>query len=203
MTLDIGRDGFGYAESYDEKEKRYRGLIIGAAVNNPVADGRSVLVKPEVAVAQEAEHQTDADADGGGSTSAGGDSGGTEPGGTELVRTKPTHFYGRKTVNATRLGRDAGEIANELVAHLVALAGVDVEVTIEVDASGAEFNDNIVRIVTENARALRSTRRSSSNRRVHSHRPCPIIPMPVSSDLALTHPMSVATISNQPAEVSS
>ena len=56
----------GYAESYDEKEKRYRGLIIGAAVNNPVADGRSVLVKPEVAVAQEAEHQTDADADGGG-----------------------------------------------------------------------------------------------------------------------------------------
>jgi predicted AAA+ superfamily ATPase len=154
-VLDISRDGFGYAESYDEKEKRYRGLIIGTAVNNPVADGRSVLVKPEIAVAQEAEHQPSAGADGGDSTSASGDSGSTSPGGTEPVPKKPTHFYGRKTVNAARLGRDAGEIANELVAHLVALTDVDVEVTLEVNASSAEFDDNVVRIVTENAMALR------------------------------------------------
>jgi hypothetical protein len=33
---------------------------------------------------------------------------------------------------------------------------VDVQVTVEVEAGRAEFDDNVVRIVTENAKALRS-----------------------------------------------
>lgn len=156
MTLDVTRDGFAYAESYDEQEKRYRGLVIGAGVTNPVADGRSVLVKPDVAAAQEAEQPPGVPGGGGTTTAAGGETGSALAGEARSTRrSKPTHFYGRKSVNATRLGRDAGEIANELVAHLVALAGVHVEVTIEVNASGAEFDDSVVRIVTENAKALR------------------------------------------------
>jgi hypothetical protein len=153
MTLDFARDGFGYAEGYDEKEQRYRGLVMGSGVTNPVADGRSVLVKPDIAAAQVVA-----------TGPVGTESGATIASHGEIRAAttdvpppapRPTRFYGRKSVSPTRLGRDAGEIASEIVAHLAALAGVDVEVTIEVSASGAEFDDSVVRIVTENAKALR------------------------------------------------
>lgn len=155
MTVDVARDGFGYADSYDEKEQRYRGLVIGAGVKNAVSDGRSVLVRPEVAAAQEVEQTGGGAKPGEGPTTKAGNTGGGGGVGTKSAAKKPTRFYGRKTVSSARLGRDAGEIANEVVAHLVALAGVDVEVTIEVNASGAEFDDSVVRVVTENANALR------------------------------------------------
>jgi hypothetical protein len=116
MTLDVARDGFGYAEGYDEKEQRYRGLVVGAGVANAVADGRSVLGKPGIAATQEAEHEP-AGGEGAGATQTTGDVAVDDaPGGAAPPRRRPTRFYGRKSVNATRVGRDAGEIANELVA---------------------------------------------------------------------------------------
>ena len=40
--------------------------------------------------------------------------------------------------------------------HLQALLGADVEVTIEIEAKSSQgFTDNVVRIVTENARTLK------------------------------------------------
>jgi predicted AAA+ superfamily ATPase len=153
MTLDIVRDGFGYAESYDDNEKRYRGLVLGSGVPHAVADGRSVLVKPDAALAQDAEQQATPVPGTGGETPASGSQGAS--GTATPVRKKARRFYGRKAVNAARLGRDAGEIANEVVAHLVALAGVEVGVTIEIEARGGEFEESVVRIVKENAKALR------------------------------------------------
>jgi hypothetical protein len=59
-------------------------------------------------------------------------------------------------LDATRVGRDASRIADEVIAHLSGLVGANVTVTSEVEAeipSGAP--DNPVGTVTENSRTLK------------------------------------------------
>jgi 4-diphosphocytidyl-2C-methyl-D-erythritol kinase len=60
------------------------------------------------------------------------------------------------TLDATRVGRDAGRIADEVIAHLAGQVGADVKVTLEIEAllpDGA--SEQIVRTVTENSRTLK------------------------------------------------
>jgi len=71
---------------------------------------------------------------------------------------RPRRFHGSVTLDPTRVGRDAGTIAQEVVAHLAALVGARVTVTLDVEADipdGAP--DHVVRTVTENCRTLRFT----------------------------------------------
>ncbi|NUQ36569.1 MAG: hypothetical protein HUU23_01980, partial [Caldilineales bacterium] len=68
----------------------------------------------------------------------------------------PTRYYGAVTLDATRVGRDAGRIADEVIAHLAGLVGAKVTVTLEIEAElpdGAP--EHVVRTVTENGRTLR------------------------------------------------
>ena len=70
----------------------------------------------------------------------------------------PKRFHGTVTLDATRVGRDAGRVAEEVIAHLTGLVGAKVTVTLEVEAqipSGA--SDQVVRVVTENSRTLKFT----------------------------------------------
>ena len=61
-------------------------------------------------------------------------------------------------LDSTRLGRDAGRVADEVVSHLVGLIGANVTVTLEKDANVATgVPDKVVRIVTENCRTLKFT----------------------------------------------
>jgi len=54
------------------------------------------------------------------------------------------------------VGRDAGRIAEEVIAHLVGLTGADVSVTLEIQAHvPGGVPDNVVRVVTENGRTLK------------------------------------------------
>jgi hypothetical protein len=65
-------------------------------------------------------------------------------------------FHGSVTLDASRVGRDAGRIAEEVIAHLTGLVGATVTVTLDIDAeipSGAP--ENVVRTVTENSRTLK------------------------------------------------
>lgn len=81
---------------------------------------------------------------------------GVETGDGEAPVDRVRRFYGVVTVDPERLGRDAGRIAEEIVAHLNGLVGTDTEITIEVRATNNEgFPDDVVRIVSENASALR------------------------------------------------
>lgn len=58
--------------------------------------------------------------------------------------------------SATRVGRDAGRIADEVIAHLAGLVGSRVKVTLEIEAEiPAGAPENVVRIVTENGRTLK------------------------------------------------
>ena len=68
----------------------------------------------------------------------------------------PRRYHGSVQLDPTRVGRDASQIAEEVIAHLVGLAGADVTVTVEIDArlpDGA--SEHVVRTVTENGRTLR------------------------------------------------
>jgi hypothetical protein len=65
-------------------------------------------------------------------------------------------FHGSAVVNATRLSRDASEVAEAVVQHLSGLVGANVEVTIEIQAEMPEgAPDDVVRTVTEDAKTLK------------------------------------------------
>jgi predicted AAA+ superfamily ATPase len=156
-------DSFAYADSYDEAAGRYRGLRTLQRIS-VVSDDPGLIIRPEVAIQQiDAEQKPIVT---------------TGPGGSDVVKPRPTppeggegkdqvepeppqmprlkRFHGSVTLDPTRVGRDAGRIADEVIAHLASLVNVDVEVTLEIKAKipdGAP--ENVVRIVTENSRTLR------------------------------------------------
>ncbi|MGP0094639.1 MAG: Swt1 family HEPN domain-containing protein [Xanthobacteraceae bacterium] len=152
-------DTFGYAESYDEAASRYRGLHGGHGVNIS-SDSTGFLVKPDVASKQldaEVPHP-------GAPTPSPGPGGGApapRPGVGETPPTPPAaqqlrRFHGSVRLDSTRVGRDAGRIADEVIAHLAGQMGAEVTVTIEIEArlpNGA--TDQLVRTVTENSRTLK------------------------------------------------
>jgi hypothetical protein len=152
-------DTFGYAESYDETAPRFRGLQCGHDVS-VTADSTGILVKPEVASEQ---LEAEASPPGGPAPSpspGGGDpcprpgTGGTPPAPPAAQQLR--RFHGSVRVDSARVGRDAGRIADEVIAHLAGQMGAEVTVTIEIDArlpNGA--TDQLVRTVTENCRTLK------------------------------------------------
>lgn len=160
--LTWSQDSFAYAESFDGTAGRYRGLQAGRQLwidgDNPIG----LLVKPEPAQRQLA---AEAPPPGGGTIlPTGGPGGGTTPttgtagGDTQplAASSAPTRFHGAATLDSKRVGRDAGRIADEVVAHLAGIVGANVKVTLEIEAdipSGAP--DHVVRTVTENCRTLK------------------------------------------------
>jgi hypothetical protein len=151
-------EGFGYAESFDADNGRYRGLVISGSVDRPVADGSSVLVMPGVALTQQrAERQAHEEAEeleG----APGPDAGGGErrsPGRQDPLPGLLSHFFGRLEVqNPARLAAIAGSIATELIPHLAAARGSSLKIIIEIEAHGPNFDEDMRRVVTENARTL-------------------------------------------------
>lgn len=156
------QDSFAYADSYDDGSERYRGLRGGQVVLAVDPDSSVLLVKPDVARRQlDTEQVTTAPT--GGETPATPVAGGT--GGTNSsdkptapVSVPLTRYHGTVNLDPTRVGRDAGRIAEEVIAHLNGLVGSTVTVTLEIQAeipSGAP--DHVVRTVTENGRTLKFT----------------------------------------------
>ena len=149
-------DSFGYADRFDEQAGRYVGLRGGQAIPLSDVDAAGVIVKAGVA-----RRQLDAERapvvppgpdDGDGPT--------VPPQGPEPEPPppdpRPTRFHGSVSLVATRTGRDAGRIADEVITHLAGLVGANVKVTLEIEADipdGAP--DHVVRTVTENSRTLK------------------------------------------------
>ncbi len=163
-------DSFAYAESWDEKAPRYVGLQAGTSVR-VIADGRSLLVKAEVAKPQldaEAAAVTKPIGPGGQPDSAGvtspttGTAGNAGTGDTsgdgspEPPKRVYRRFHGSIRLDSLRAGRDASRIADEVIQHLAKLVGAEVEVTLEIQATLPDgATDKTVRDVTENCRTLR------------------------------------------------
>ena len=156
-------ESFAFADSFDETTGRYRGLRGGQLVPLADADSPGLLVKGDVARTQldadrakvptreaTGTHRT---GDGGAATTTQGT---TEADQSKRVETPPKRFHGTVTLDATRVGRDASRVAEEVIAHLTGLVGASVSVTLEIEAhilSGA--SDHIVRTVTENCQTLK------------------------------------------------
>jgi len=165
------KDSFAYAEGFDETLGRYRGLRCGQMVNVTENNLTGLLVRPEVAFKQ---HQAEtapasgpthggvtgtSDATGTGLVAgSSGPTGGTADGSEQPAPAQPKRFHGSVSLDPTRVGRDAGRIADEVISHLAGLVGSLLKVTLEIEAqvpSGAP--DNVVRTVTENSRTLKFT----------------------------------------------
>jgi predicted AAA+ superfamily ATPase len=144
-------DSFALADDFDDAATRYRGLRSGQAVTVH-ADSRALVVRP-----QEAWPQLEREAQPTGTLES------TAPTGEESVETETadtqdrlTRFYGSVTLDPIRAGRDAGMIAEEVIAHLSGQIGASVRVTLEIEADlddGA--SDQLVRIISENCRSLK------------------------------------------------
>jgi len=143
---------FAYAESYDEGSGEYRGLQYGRQIGI-TADSQGLLVSPEAARLQidlvikvVEDDQTDSkpkvDSE---------DDKKDEPVATKQLR----RYHGTKSLNPERVGRDASELASELISHLQGQVGASVKVTIEIEADIPEgASENLVRTVTENGNSL-------------------------------------------------
>lgn len=149
---------FAYSESFDEAAPRYRGLRGGHAANIS-SDSTGLLVKADVAGTQlDAEAPVavaspfPGDIRGGPGPGPGGGKTGPPPPVPQVLR----RFHGTVKVDSARVGRDAGRIADEVIAHLAGQMGSEVTVTIEIEAklpNGA--TDPLMRTVTENSRTLK------------------------------------------------
>ena len=158
------QDAFAFADSFDDEARRYRGLRGGQVV--ALAEAAGLLVKSDIA-----RRQMDAESvrpePSGEPGNAGADNGGPvpganpEPGGGSPEppsARQPTRFHGTVELDSARVGRDASQVADEVISHLSGLIGAKVTVTLEIEAevpSGAP--DNVVRTVTENSRTLKFT----------------------------------------------
>ena len=133
---------------------------------NVSSESASLLVKPDVARRQieaevkpavpPGEQRTGPSGGSQDSTTSPGDAGATDAPTTPAKL--PRRFHGSVRLDTARVGRDAGKIAEEVIAHLSGLVGADVVVTMEVEAQiPSGVPDNVVRTVTENSRTLKFT----------------------------------------------
>jgi predicted AAA+ superfamily ATPase len=151
------QDSFAFADSYDEKTGRYRGLISGRSRRLADANAPGVLVKAEAALRQIEADKTPAPV-----------LVGVPGSGDAIVEppipppppppTKPKRFHGSVALDVARVSRDAGTIAENIISHLSGLVGANVKVTLDIEAEvPSGVPDNVVRIVTENGRTLKFT----------------------------------------------
>jgi hypothetical protein len=159
---------FAYAQSKDA-EGRYPGLVAGN-VTAVQAEGGALVVKPDIAAEQlrkdaeaarvNSDSTNSADMKQTGSSSTDGTA---IPGGhsTPITPAAPAppkfrRFHGSAQLDALRVGRDVGRIADEVIQHLTKLIGADVQVTIEIQARLQEgASEKTIRDITENCRTLR------------------------------------------------
>lgn len=145
-------ESFAYAESFDEKTGKYLGLSTGRLIKISDIYSTSLLVKSSIA-SQQIDQSTIATGSESTEDTDKVDNG--DKGEKSDLPKLNKRFYGSKVLNTARAGRDAGEIVEEVISHLVKLEDANVSVSLEINAkipNGAP-NDT-VRTVLENCRTL-------------------------------------------------
>ena len=162
MTWPI--ESFAYADG-QEDSGRYRGLRAGMQIGLDPDELPGLVVKSDVADEQMRREQRDPAPVP--SPSSPGEPGytpspsptgptGMGGGGGPVPRQLPRRYHAAVNLDPARVARDAGDLAAELISHLVGVVGAEVTVTMEVHARHADgFPDNVVRVVLENGRVLK------------------------------------------------
>jgi predicted AAA+ superfamily ATPase len=159
-------DYFAYASAI-KSDGSYMGLVAGS-IPAVSLDSASVVVKPEAAKKQREEEakkqETTTPYPTGDKTPT---SGVNEPGvgGTTLfpddvVDTKKEivlrRFHGTVELDATRLGRDAGRISDEVLIHLTSLVGAKAKIILEIEVEVPNgIPEDKMRIINENCNTLK------------------------------------------------
>jgi predicted AAA+ superfamily ATPase len=163
------QEGFALAEGFDETSGRYKGLTIPHEGTFGQITDSTLLVLPAIACQQHEAERASARA--AVSTVPGAEVGAAEDA-TTFVRPAPddtnqsalpeppapqnVRFFGVMQLNPERYGRDLTRIAQEILQHLAAAEGAQLQVRVEISAIKLDgFPDDKVRIVTENARTLK------------------------------------------------
>jgi len=169
VLLDAIRDGvnsvtwtdyFGYASAV-RGDGHYVGLVAGS-LPNVLLDSASVIVMPDVVKEQrEKEASEQPNGEGVWETPPSGDHkiGETdgEIGDEDVqLETIIRRFHGSVELDPNRMGRNAGQIADEVLSHLSGLVDAKVNITLEIDVDAPDgIPENVIRIVKENASTLK------------------------------------------------
>jgi len=178
--MDWGRTGFALATGYDGQ--RFEGLALPPNSRFGQITDSTLLVRPDLALAQhnadvEAEAKADAAAAAAAAAAGGGlvDGGsgvsgaGTGPDGVTVVVPQPggktpppppgpknVRFFGAAKLDPEFYQKSFTKMAQEVIQHLAAVEGVELELSIEITARKPEgFPEDKIRIVSENARVLK------------------------------------------------
>ena len=80
------------------------------------------------------------------------------PSGSGATKATNTHFFMSAKLDTTRVNRDVNNYVQEIIQHLMAVDGSDVELTLEVSVKAPDgIPSNVVRTVSENSRTLKIT----------------------------------------------
>jgi len=167
-------EGFALAVNYDEETGRYAGLVVPGDSGAPTSLPDSwLIVRPDRAIAQRAAETADRDAQSTrspiGPANREDASNGDPANGPAVAETgpprlssadvspkQPVRFFGSIAVDPERYGRDFAKVGQELLQHLAAVAGTELEVTIEIHAKNdGGFSPDTVRTISENAATLK------------------------------------------------
>jgi predicted AAA+ superfamily ATPase len=164
-------EAFAVASGYDEETGRFLGLAVPDQDLIGQVTDQTLLVLPDLALAQReqelGERAATVGAPGGGTgTDTSSDAPG-QPIATPTTHTggdmepqptgpKNTRFFGVARVSPDRYARDLTRVAQEVIQQLAAPEGVDLEIRVEISARKRDgYPDDKVRNVTENARTLK------------------------------------------------
>ena len=170
---------FGIAAAYSEDKGRYIDLKFNQTVFG--INQSDYLVKPGIALEQKRKEEKEREAanNGGGSSAsdnfgngAGNDGGnasggsssgngtgtGNGNGGGTTAAIQNKHFYMSAKLDNTRVNRDINNLVSEIIQHLMAVDGANVELKLEVEVEASDgIPSTTVRIVSENCRTLKVT----------------------------------------------
>ena len=151
------KDGFALADGYDEDAQRYIGLKGGGASASVLPESGALLVKPEIArkqLDQEVPPEPPVVTVQPGSNVE--PDVGSGPDAPVASPKQARRFHGTVTLDPARVARDAGTIAEEVIAHLAGIVGADVTVSLDIAANVPDgVPENVVRTVSENSRTLK------------------------------------------------
>ncbi len=157
--LTWANDAFAFADGFDEDGRRYVGLRAGQNIDI-TRDSNGLVVKPEIAQSQlDAEVPPDTREEDSSPSASDSKRSGQLTGRDsyeERKRIDSRRFHATATLNHSRIGLEAGRIAEEVVSHLDGLVGSKVRVTLEIEVDVPDgVPENVERIVTENSTSLR------------------------------------------------
>jgi len=162
-------DYFGFAAG--KEGGRYLGFVFGHNTTI-VLDESSLLIDREAALAwrenidNERSQRKDTGVSGTAPAAAGGTmddgdatpqtSAGDEPPGTQPVTSAKTQFYGTVTLDPIKAKMDFATIMDEVVQQFTSRLGVDVKLSVEIQAQNKEgFDEALQRIIKENCNVLK------------------------------------------------